>query len=162
MTVREQPALREFRVSDRFAVKSLVHRTIAVSYPAFYPLEAVRFFANYHDEQAILRDSHEGCTLVLEKAGRILGTGTVVGEEIKRVFVEPGLQKHGLGRLIMQRLEEKAASWGIGVVRLDASLPAKPFYDRLGYATVEAAFLTVENGRRLDYFRMQKLMEKTT
>jgi GNAT superfamily N-acetyltransferase len=160
MRTREQPAIREFRVSDRFAVKSLVHRTIAVCYPAYYPLEAVRFFANYHDEKAILRDAHEGCTLVLEKAGRILATGTLVGEEIKRVFVEPGLQQHGLGRFIMRQLEGKAASWGVGVVRLDASLPAKPFYDRLGYATVEAAFLTVENDRRLDFFRMQKLVEK--
>ncbi len=162
MRIREQPVLREFRESDRFAVKSLVHRTIAICYTGHYCLEAVRFFANYHDEQAILRDAQEGYTLVLEKAGRIHGTGTVVGDEIKRVFVEPGLQKHGLGRLIMQRLEEKAASWGVGVVRLDASLPAKAFYDRLGYAAVEAAFLTVENGRRLDFFKMQKLMEKTS
>jgi hypothetical protein len=43
-------------------------------------------------------------------------------------------------------------------VKLDASLPAKAFYDRLGYLTVEPAFLTVENGRRLDFFKMQKAL----
>ena len=112
MTARDHPTLREFRETDLFGVKSLVHRTIAVCYPGHYCLEAVRFFANYHDEQAIRRDAKEGCTLVLEKAGRILATGTLVGDEIKRVFVEPGLQKHGLGRLIMRRLEEKAADAG--------------------------------------------------
>jgi len=161
MTRRNQPVLRRFRGSDLFAVKSLVHRTIAVCYPGHYCMEAVRFFANYHDEQAILRDAVDGCMLVLEESGRIFGTGTLVGNEIKRVFVEPGLQRHGLGRLIMRQHEEKAKACGIATVRLDASLPAKAFYDSLGYVTVEPAFLRVENGRRLDFFRMQKLLEKT-
>jgi GNAT superfamily N-acetyltransferase len=158
MTIRDQPALREFRQTDLFAVKSLVHRTIAACYPAYYCPEAVRFFVNYHDERAILQDAQEGWTLVLEKAGRVLGTGTLVGDEIKRVFVEPGLQKHGLGRLIVQRLEEKATSLGIGAIRLDASLPAKPFYDKLSYATIERTSLEVENTRRLDFFRMHRTL----
>lgn len=158
MTTRNQPTLREFRDADLFAVKSLVHRTIAACYPGHYCLEAVRFFGNYHDEQAIAQDAREGCTLVLDKAGRILGTGTLIGDEIKRVFVDPGLQKHGLGRLLMQRLEEQAAAFGIVTVRLDASLPAKPFYDALGYTTLDRACLEVENGRRLDFFRMCKTL----
>lgn len=158
MTIRDHPELREFRPTDLFAVKSLVHRTIAACYPGHYCLEAVRFFVNYHDGPAIAQDAREGWTLVLEKAGRILGTGTLVGDEIRRVFVEPGLQKHGLGRLIMQRLEQKAASRGLAVVRLDASLPAKPFYDALGYATIERTSLDVENDRHLDFFRMQKVL----
>jgi len=153
---KADPELREFLTTDLFAVKSLVHRTIAVCYPGHYCLEAVRFFANYHSEQAILQDAKEGCTLVLDRAGRILGTGTLVGDEIKRLFIEPGLQRHGLGRLIMQRLESRAISLGIGTVRLDASLPAKAFYDSLGYTTLGETFLSVENGRRLDYFKMCK------
>jgi GNAT superfamily N-acetyltransferase len=158
MTVRDQPTLREFRDTDLFAVKSLAHRTIAVCYPGHYCMEAVRFFANYHGDPAIAEDARDGCTLVLEKAGRILATGTLVGDEIKRLFVEPGLQRHGLGRLIMQRLETQAASLGVGTIQLDASLPAKRFYDRLGYATVERASLEVENGRRLDFFKMRKTL----
>ena len=162
MTTRNPPTLREFRGTDLFSVKSLVHRTIAICYPGHYCMEAVRFFANYHSNEAILRDALDGCTLVLDKAGRILATGTLVGDEIKRVFVEPAMQGRGLGRLIMERLEEKAISLGVGTIRLDASLPAKPFYDGLGYVVIETASLRVENGQRLDYFRMHKPMEKTS
>ena len=111
--------------------------------------------------EAILRDALDGCTLVFDKAGRIVATGTLAGDEIKRVFVAPALQGRGFGRLIMQHLEEQAVTLGIDTVRLDASLPAKSFYNHLGYITVEPAFLTVENGRRLDYFRMQKSVERT-
>ena len=156
MTTRNRPTPREFRETDLLAVRSLVQRTIAVCYPGHYCMEAVRFFANYHNEQAILQDTRDGCTLVLDEAGRILGTGTLVGEEIKRVFVEPDLQTHGLGRLIMRHLEERAALAGIEMIRLDASLPAKRFYDGLGYTVVEKAFLQVENGQSLDFFRMRK------
>jgi len=159
MTTRDHPTLRKFRGTDLLAVRSLVHRTIAVCYPGHYCMEAVRFFANYHSNEAILRDALDGRTLVLEQTGRILGTGTLIGDEIRRVFVEPGLQKHGLGRLIMQRLEEEATAMGVETVRLDASLPARPFYDSLGYVTIEPVSLPVENGRRFDYFKMHKTLK---
>jgi hypothetical protein len=35
-------------------------------------------------------------------------------------------------------------------------LPSKRFYDSLGYITLEETFLEVENGKRLDYYKMQK------
>jgi len=161
MTTRNRPTLRQFRGTDLFAVKSLVHRTIAICYPGHYCMEAVRFFGNYHSNEDILRDALDGCTLVFDKAGRIVATGTLAGDEIKRVFVAPALQGRGFGRLIMQHLEEQAVTLGIDTVRLDASLPAKSFYDRLGYLKVEPAFLTVENSRRLDNFRMHKSVERT-
>jgi GNAT superfamily N-acetyltransferase len=148
--------IRGFQRADLAALKSLVHRTVTTCYPGYYGVEAIRFFVNYHDEEAILRDTEKGHTVVLDKAGRILGTGTVVSGEIKRVFVDPTFQKQGFGRRIMQRLEETAAVQGAQTVKLDASLPSKAFYDRLGYTTVEAAFLPVENGRRLDFFKMRK------
>ena len=73
--------------------------------------------------------------MVLDKASRILGTGTLVGGEIKRVFVDPTFQKQGFGRRIMQQLEEAAARQGVKTVKLDASLPSQVFYERLGYVT---------------------------
>ena len=156
---REMSAtIREFQRADLAALKTLVHQTIALCYPGHYGAEAVRFFLDYHSEEAILRDTEKGRTIVLDKAGRILGTGTIVGAEIKRVFVNPAFQKQGWGRRIVQHLEEAAALGGVQTVKLDASLPSKAFYDRLGYATVEPAFLPVENGRRLNFFRMQKAL----
>ncbi len=149
-------SIRMFREADLMPLKSMIHRTIAVCYPGHYCPEAVRFFMNYHDEQAIRADAKGGCTAVLERAGRAIGTGTLVGDEIKRVFVDPWAQRHGEGRRIMRYLEETARSLGIATVRLDASLPAKVFYDRLGYVTVEKTFLPLENDQRLDFFKMQR------
>ena len=153
-----EATIREFRRADLAALQSLVHKTITTCYPGHYGAEAVRFFIGYHNEEAILRDAENGGTIVLDKAGRLLGTGTIVGDEIKRVFVDPTFQKQGFGRRIMQRLEETAFRRRVTTVRLDASLPSKAFYDELGYTTVAPAFLSVENGRRLDFFKMQKTL----
>jgi len=152
--------IREFQRADLPALKALVHKTIATCYPGHYCAEAVRFFVNYHNEEAILQDAEEGHTVVLDKASRILGTGTVVGAEIKRVFVDPMFQKQGFGRRIVQHLEEAAALAGAAAVKLDASLPSKAFYDRLGYVTTEATFLPVENGQRLEFFKMRKSLQR--
>jgi GNAT superfamily N-acetyltransferase len=156
MTEKNRLIIRRFVDTDLLPLKSLIHRTIALCYPGHYCLEAVRFFVNYHNEEAIRADARDGCTLVLDKAGRALGTGTIVGHEIRRVFVDPALQGWGCGRLLMRRLEERAASEGITTVTLDASLPSRPFYHKLGYSIIEKAFLEVENARRLDFFRMSK------
>jgi GNAT superfamily N-acetyltransferase len=150
--------IRDFQRADLAALKSLVHKTITTCYPGHYSIEAIRFFVDYHDEAAILRDADAGLTIVLDKAGRILGTGSVVDDEIKRVFVDPAFQKHGFGRRIVQCLEEAAARHGVETVRLDASLPSKAFYDALGYVTIETASLPLENGQRLDFFKMQKTL----
>jgi len=152
----EKLSIREFKSDDLPAIKALVNQTIDICYVGVYPREAMQFFKDWHSNDRILADAEEGCTVVLEQDGQVIGTGTVAGNEIKRVFVGPVFQKRGLGRLIMQVLEDHAVSAGIGVVKLDASLPSKKFYDSLGYIMLEETFLEVENNKRLDYYRMEK------
>lgn len=148
--------IRKFKSSDLDTVRDLVHNTIDVCYPDIYCAEAIKYFKAHHSSENILKAAKEGWAIVLERKEKIVGTGTIVGDHIMRVFVEPEFQGQGLGRLIMQKLETKALSAGIGVVRLDSTLSAKKFYDLLGYETVEKTFVDVENGKRLDYYKMKK------
>jgi GNAT superfamily N-acetyltransferase len=162
MAKKKDISIRKFRPSDLSAVKDLIYNTIDVCYSNVYPQEAVQFFKDWHCDENILKDAKEGYTIVLEKADTIVGTGTVLGDEIKRVFVDPAFQKNGFGKLIMHKLEEKALLQGVSIVKLDASLPSKKFYDLLGYITIEETFLEVENGKRLDYYKMKKPLERGT
>jgi GNAT superfamily N-acetyltransferase len=148
--------IREFKKTDLIAVKELVDKTIDICYSNMYCAEAVEFFKDWHHSDKIIKNAKEGCTIIIEQGGRIVGTGTVVADEIVRVFVEPASQKCGYGRLIMKKLEEKALSRGINIVKLDASLPSKKFYDLLGYVTLEETFLIVENSQKLHYYKMEK------
>jgi GNAT superfamily N-acetyltransferase len=162
MSEQKNISIRKFRPSDLADVKRLIHNTIDNCYTKTYPKEAVQFFKDWHCDERVLEDANKGYTIVLEKNSQIIGTGTILEDEIKRLFVEAKLQKQGLGKLIMRKLEEKAASLGIDVIKLDASIPSKKFYDSLGYVTLEETFLEMKNGKRLEHYKMEKsLTEKT-
>jgi len=156
MCEQSRVKIREFKSGDLVGVKDLVYQTIDCCYADFYCREAVKFFKEWHCDDKILKNAREGYTIILEQEKKIIGTGTLIGNEIVRVFVDPAFQKCGFGTLIMQKLEEKALSEGVNIVKLDASLPSKKFYDLLGYVTLEKTFLEVENNKRLDYYKMQK------
>ncbi len=150
--------IRRFEKTDLADVRILIYKTIDTCYSDIYCPEAVRFFKDWHCDDRILKDANQGYTIVLEKGNQIIGTGTIVDNNIVRVFVDPVFQKHGFGKLIMNKLEEKAISLGIKDVKLDASIPSKKFYDLLDYVTIEETFLEVENNKRLDYYKMEKAL----
>lgn len=158
MSVQNHISTRIFQPSDLTAVKSLIQITIDACYSKVYPREAVQFFKDWHSDEKILKNAKEGYTILLYQDTRIFGTGTIVDDQVMRVFVDPAFQRHGFGKLIMRKLEERAVSTGIDVVRLDASLPSKMFYDGLGYVTLEKAFREVGNNERLDFYKMEKAL----
>jgi GNAT superfamily N-acetyltransferase len=149
---------RRFKKTDLADVRTLIYKTIDTCYPDYYCVEAVEFFKDWHNDQKILKNAKEGYTLVIEKDSQIIGTGTIADDEIMRVFVDPVFQKQGLGKIIMRELERRAVSAGAGVVKLDASLPSKKFYELLGYVVLEETFVELENNKRLDYYKMEKAL----
>ena len=164
------PSIRPLRDADVPDVVALVARTIDASYAAHYGPEALAFFKRYHASGEVIREAGDGATVVVEDDGHVAGTGTIVDGHVKRVFIDPACQGMGIGTTIMDHLERLARDTGRETVALDASLPAKRFYDRRGYQVVEPAFVMVRDGEivaenedtdlpgaeRLDYFRMTK------
>jgi ribosomal protein S18 acetylase RimI-like enzyme len=126
-----------------------------MSYSKIYSKEAIKYFKDYHINKNILKAAKEGYTVVLEKSNRIIGTVTLIDHYITRVFVNPKFQGQGFGKLLMKKLQTKARSAGVRIVKLDSSLPAKRFYDSLGYKTIKKTFMKVENGKKLNYYKMK-------
>jgi GNAT superfamily N-acetyltransferase len=148
--------LRIFRVTDLDTLHSLVMETIDRSYSVVYPAQAVRFFKQYHCKDNIYSDCLNGYTVVAGFQGEVLGTGTLLHSNIRRVFVRKNYQRLGIGKIIMEDLESRAAIQGYGSVDLSASLVAKGFYVSLGYDVEEERCLRVENGIGLHYSQMSK------
>ena len=151
--------IRKFRAADLVLLHGLVVRTVQTSYPSYYSPEAVQFFCDHHAEKNILADASNGTVLVLLQGDIVIGTGTRVDAEIKRVFVEPSLQGSGYGGRIMDALEGDAAFAGLSEVELDASLPAKRFYDGRGYVTLSSEAIPLGKST-LPYFRMRKSLSR--
>lgn len=150
--------LRELRTADLSGLKQLIHTTIRISYSDVYPEEAIQFFIGHHSDENIRKRTGSGYTIVIESHGEIIGTGTLLGNEIMGVFVQPEHQGKGYGRLIMRHLEDKALDLGIPFVKLDSSLNSEDFYESLGYTLLKGASIKVENNKKLDYYQMEKYL----
>ena len=155
MPDQDEIRIREFQISDLQEVFDLIWDTVNTCYPAVYSPEAITYWEDIHTKEKIQNDAKTGCVLVLRKNDVIIATGTLVNDRIGRVYVEPKEQGKGFGKLIMQKLQEKAKENGLRKVILHASLVSKKFYDSLGYETIRATFLEVK-GKKLDYFDMEK------
>ena len=158
MSRQDLGCIRQFRESDVEAVRELIHYTINVSYSPVYPPRAVQFFKDFHSEAKIIERHQKGEILVVEKEGKIIGTGSIVGADILGVFVNPDFQHQGYGKSLMQELEKKALVNGLSGVALGVSLPSRRFYESLGYEIIRDRTIDVGEGQRLDYWDAKKTL----
>ena len=138
---------------------SFIVDTIKVSYVEYYPEEAINHFIVYSNTADILDDAQNNYVIVIKSENKIIATGTLRYSHIKRVFVSPKYQGKGLGKLIMQDLEQNAKANNLKLVELHSSLFAKQFYDGLDYKMFKMGHVKVDNGELLYYQRMAKRLD---
>lgn len=78
--------------------------------------------------------------LLAQDAAGILGFVEAASGEIVKLFIDPGASGRGVGRVLMERGLAVARSGGDGTVRVEATLNAWRFYERLGFRTVDHGF----------------------
>lgn len=155
----EEIIMRIGEPQDADSLIELINETIDTCYFHIYPQEAIDYFKDYHNRTNIVNDILEGYCLILAAGEELIGTGTLLGSNARRVFIKPGYQNMGLGKRIMHGLEEEAVERGIRIIDLDASLVAYPFYRVLGYETQAEDLIPVKNGKGLRYYKMIKSLK---
>ena len=137
-------------------VKEITHTTIKAIYPKYYPGGTVDFFLQHHTDEKIIDDIKAGKVYILQLDNdEYVGTVTVDGNEIKRLFVLPEYQHKGHGRALMDHAEIVIAQDYHEIV-LDASLPAKSIYRKRGYVETDYHIIIADNGDYLYYDEMKK------
>lgn len=77
-----------------------------------------------------------GDALVAELDGQVVGWGSVSGNSVTGLYVQPAFSSKGIGRTIMSSLESRIAADGHAEAKLDSSSNAVGFYRGLGYVPV--------------------------
>lgn len=142
---------------DFNAVKAIVRTTINAIYPNYYPMGVVDFFLNHHSDEQIYKDIENQNVFLLKADGENIGTGSVVGNQINRVFVLPQFQGNGYGTHIMDKLEDMVFKKHT-CSALDSSLPAYSLYLQRGYLPTKYNKITTPNGNVLCYYEMEKCL----
>lgn len=137
-------------------VKNITQKTINEIYPKYYPAGAVEFFLQHHSDDNIINDIKQGKVYILQNDfDEYVGTVTVDGNEIHRLFVLPEFQHNGFGRALMDHAEIVIAQ-NYSEVIIDASLPAKRIYRKRGYVETDYRTIIAYNGDFLCYDVMRK------
>ncbi len=143
--------------NDHFhAVRFIVKTTIETVYPDYYPKGAVDFFLCHHSDEEIKKAVIAEAVYLIRDDDKIMGTGSINGNEISRLFVLPQYQGKGYGTAMMDELE-RIVFCNHSQILLDASLPAYGMYVHRGYVPMEYHSIKTENGHYLCYHVMKKL-----
>ncbi len=150
--------IRQTTKIDLSTIKNITYETIQTIYPHYYPRGAIDFFLQHHSYENIAADINSGKVFVMEIDKTAVGTVTVNGIEICRLFVLPYYQRHGYGGTLLD-FSEKYISKQYKKIRLDASVPAKEIYLNRGYKEIESHYIVTLNGDHLCYDVMEKNLD---
>ena len=134
----------------------IVQTTINKVYPKYYPEDVVKFFLDYHSIDNISKAISEEYILLIENDSKIIGTGSLIRNEIKRMFVLEEYQGSGYGSLLLEQLEHQAFNECYSTVVLDSSFPAFSLYLKKGYEPIEYKKIITPKKQVLCYYRMLK------
>lgn len=96
-------------------------------------------------------------TLVGELHHQIVAVGSLITGEIRRVYVSPDLQGHGIGKAMVDALEAEARKRGETQLTLESSPSSLAFYEHLGYRRVGDARHVI-GAAVFEFVRMSKVL----
>ncbi len=132
--------IRAATADDAQAVSSVILKALRHTNAKNYSAEIIaRVEASFSPSALLSLFQHrEVFVAVLDE--RIVGTASLDGRAVRTVFVSPDIQKHGIGRLLMEAVEGAARKAGIDVLAVPSSVTAEQFYANLGYTVVRDSF----------------------
>lgn len=148
-----EPIVTQANMDMLSDIYELIHMTIKDIYTKYYSDKAVDFFLELHSKENIANDIATGKVYVVSHDQDVIGTGTLDGDHIKRVFVLPRFQRQGIGTLIMDFLEAEIIK-SYGAAWLESSFPAGKFFHNRGYITKGYEEYPLENDKVMVYVIM--------
>ena len=146
-------------IKDLENVLQITRDTISQVYSHYYAEGVVNFFLEHHSRENVLSDIENGIVWLLEEDGCTVGTVTIKGNAVNRLFVLPEYQSRGYGSRLMDFAEAKIAE-KYSYVHLDSSLAAKEMYLKRGYKEKKTCRILADNGDILIYDEMEKRVQK--
>ena len=130
--------IRALRKSDIEEVASLIARVFGrFNGREGTPAATKRYLGHYDlgPERAELEKKYFSATvcLVAVAGTEVVGVLRCNGEWVRNLFVEGGYHRRGIGSRLMDECERACRRQGLGVLRLNSTLYALPFYEVLGF-----------------------------
>ncbi len=149
--------IRSYRPGDLEEILDLFYSTVHCVNAKDYSPAQLDAWAPRDLDAAVWGDSlaaHD--TVVAEENGAVVGFGDLDGTaHFDRLYVHKGCQGQGVGTGIADEIERRALKHGAKELSVEASITARPFFEKRGYA-LEKQQTVERNGQALTNFVMRK------
>ena len=151
-------SLRPATDDDRPGICTVHVRAIRETCARSYSPEQVSAWAGLLSPNSYSTVLKERVLVVATDGGAVVGFGQLNPDtgEVDAVYVLPGRQGEGIGRLLLAELEAQARERDIRMLELSATLNAVPFYAQAGYTRCHVAVHRLPTGVELQCVRMGK------
>ena len=147
--------IREFQAEDAESLSSLVIRTLRIISSQEYAQGAIEALVPFFTPGELLAKASSQYVIVCVLGGQLVGVASLDGDRVRNVFVSADMQRRGIGRTLMARIEAKARDNGEKTIYLHSALSAQSFYEALGF-TAKAPIDRELNGIPLPEIEMEK------
>jgi len=130
--------IRKATAEDGPALCALAQRAIRTNSSAYPAMIIEMMCANFEPEKFLERMAERDVFAAIhgdEYAGTV--SFSLPRSKLYSLFIEPRVQRGGTGQRLVQHIEHHARDRGCTFLQLSASIPARPFYERLGYETLQ-------------------------
>jgi len=130
--------IRKAEPAEAAIIGPLVQRAIRARNAADYEPAIIEMMCANFEPAKFLERMAERDVFAAVQDGTIIGTVSfsLPRAKLYSLFIEPSVQRGGIGRRLVHYIEQHAARLGCAELQLSAAITAKPFYDHLGYATI--------------------------
>ena len=132
--------IRLFKQEDAAEVAQLVAEILKVSNSKDYSSNYINDNIASHSAEVLIERAKEGHMYVVCDKARIVGCGAIAGywgstteSILLTIFVLPAYQGKGIGRKIIQTLEQDEFFLRAKRIEIPASITAVEFYRKMGY-----------------------------
>jgi ribosomal protein S18 acetylase RimI-like enzyme len=145
------------RKFDRQVLECIL-RSVEISNSPDYPPAIIDYQLHTHYTMDWLSKKMQSSYFVAALIdSKVVGTGSLDGNEVTTVFVDPDYQQRGIGRTIMGELERYAKSQGLRKIILNSSITALGFYKKLDYALVEETIREYQGDKVITYLMKKRV-----
>jgi putative acetyltransferase len=147
-----------FDESELDAILKLFRETVRTINAADYSPEQIEAWAPEKlDRERWLRILTQNIAYVAKINGTIVGFGdATLDGTINHIYSHKDYQGKGIGTALLNALEQSLFKRGIHVVRTEASISAKPFFEKRGYKVIKTQDMVHRTGMIFRNYVMTK------
>ena len=153
----ETTRIRYYEAGDALQIARLFYETVRSVNRAHYSEEQVQAWApEVPDPEAWHARMADRRTLVAEGGGEVVGFAELEEDgHLDMLYLRKDAVGRGVGSLLYRATEREAREQGIGLIFTEASVTARPFFERWGFRVVRERTVA-RRGIELTNFAMEK------